>query len=465
MTVNMGASQRHHVVIIGTGFGGLFAAKQFAHRKDVLVTIIGKTDHHLFQPLLYQVATGILSEGEIAPPIREILKHQRNARVILGLVDDIDPQAKTVTSRLHDNTTVTPYDTLIVASGASQSYFGNDHFATYAPGMKSIDDALELRSRIFNSFERAELTEDPVERDRLLTFVVVGAGPTGVEMAGQIRELSSHTLAKEFRKIDSRQAKVILVDGAKEVLANFGDKLGSKARRSLQDLGVDVRLGGFVTHIDGDGVDIKYADGRTEHIEAATKVWAAGVQGNRLGRVLADKTPAEVDRTGRVIVKPDLTIEGHPEIFVIGDLMAFEGVPGVAQGAIQSGGWAARTVIARLDGNEKRAAQPFTYNDKGSMAIISKYRGVANVKGFKFSGFIAWSAWLAIHLLFLVGFKSRVSTLIRWAITFLSDDRSERVTTHQQMVGRLAMRQLGQGVSGSLLRGEKPRSKGERIDN
>lgn len=462
MTMNPNATDRHHIAIVGSGFGGLFAAKAFAHRKDVLVTIIAKTDHHLFQPLLYQVATGILSEGEIAPSTREILRNQRNARVLLGLVEDIDVERKVVKSRVHDHETVTPYDSLIVAAGAGQSYFGNDHFSTFAPGMKNIDDALELRSRIFGAFERAELSDDPKEIERLLTFVVVGAGPTGVEMAGQIRELSSHTLKGEFRNIDPTKARVILIDGAREVLINFGDRLGGKARRSLQDAGVEVQLGGLVVGVDGEGVDVKYQDGRTERIDSICKVWAAGVKGNSLGQLLAARTGTELDRTGRVVVNEDLTLNGHPEIFVVGDLMAYPGVVGVAQGAIQSGEHAAGTVMARLDGDEGRAAAPFDYFDKGNMAIISKFKGVASIRGFEFAGYPAWAAWLGVHLLFLVGFKSRISTLLRWAITFIGNGRSERVTTNQQLVGRLAMTHLGRGVSGKLMRGEKAAAEGVR---
>ncbi|MDO5699310.1 MAG: NAD(P)/FAD-dependent oxidoreductase [Dermatophilus congolensis] len=462
------AQDRHHIVIVGSGFGGLFAAQSFAGRRDVKVTLISKTDHHLFQPLLYQVAAGILSEGEVAPATREILRRQRNVRVLLGLVENIDLDARTVTSRVHDHVTVTDYDSLIVAAGAGQSYFGHDEFATFAPGMKSIDDALELRSRIFTAFERAELETDPVEVERLLTFVVVGAGPTGVEMAGQIRELSTDTLAREFRTIEPSSARVILLDGGKEVLASFGDKLGGHARRSLEKLGVDVRLEAMVTDVDGSGVEVKYADGRVERIEAECKVWAAGVQASALGEMVASQSDAEVDRTGRVVVEPDLSLKGRPEVFVVGDLMSVPGVPGVAQGAIQSGSYVGSVIKARLDraaGQETELPPAFSYWDKGSMAIISKFRGVASISRFQFSGFPAWAMWLFIHLLFLVGFKSRVSTLLRWAITFASDRRAERVTTNQQLVGRLAMQELGAGVSGSLIRGEKPRRKGERRHN
>ena len=461
----MNPKDRHHIVIIGSGFGGLFAAQAFKGRRDVKVTLIAKTDHHLFQPLLYQVATGVLSEGDIAPATREILRRQRNVRVLLGLVEEIDVEARTVMYRLRDIERTLEYDSLIVATGVGQSYFGHDEFATFAPGMKTIDDALELRSRIFNTFELAEIETDPEHVDRLLTFVVVGAGATGVEMAGQIRELSTSTLAGQFRHIDPRTAKVIIIDGGKEVLATFGDRLGGKARRSLERMGIDVRLGGLVTGVDLNGVDVKYHDGRTERIEARCKVWAAGVQGDALGKHLADQTGTQVDRAGRVVVEPNLTLKGRPEVFVVGDLMSVPDVPGVAQGAIQSGQFAASVIKARLDHDTEAAAAEFSYFDKGSMAIISKFRGVASVGGAQFSGVPAWGLWLFIHILFLVGFKSRVTTLLSWAITFVSDARGERTTTNQQLVGRLAMKQLGAGVSGSLMRGESPQGKGERRHN
>ncbi len=443
---------RHHVVVIGSGFGGLFATQALAG-DDVAVTLIGKTSHHLFQPLLYQVATGILSEGEIAPPTREILRRQTNARVLQGLVTDIDLDAKTVTSRFHEKETVTEYDSLIVAAGAGQSYFGNDQFADFAPGMKSIDDALELRGRIFGAFELAEMEDSKPDRDRMLTFVVVGAGPTGVEMAGQIRELANHTLAREFRKIDSRDARVILLDGAPQVLGAFGDRLGGKAKESLEAMGVEVMLNALVTDVDHAGLVVKFKDGTTQRIESACKVWAAGVQGNVLGQSLAQGSDAELDRAGRVMVSPDLTLPGRPDVFVVGDLAFVPGVPGVAQGAIQGGQHAAKTILARLKGEPEPGA--FAYKDKGSMATISKFNAIASIGKLRFTGFTAWVMWLAVHLLAMVGFKARVTTLLHWMITFVGNGRAERVTTNQQLVGRLAMKRLGQGTSGKLMRGDE----------
>ncbi|MFL6153426.1 MAG: NAD(P)/FAD-dependent oxidoreductase, partial [Ornithinibacter sp.] len=327
------ADHRHRVVVIGSGFGGLFSTKALKGA-DVDVTMVAKTTHHLFQPLLYQVATGILSEGEIAPPTREVLRGQQNSRVILGEVTDIDVTARTVTSQLLDRTTVTDYDELIVAAGSGQSYFGNDQFAEFAPGMKSIDDALELRGRIFGAFELAELADDQAEVDRLMTFVVVGAGPTGVEMAGQIAELAHRTLRKDFRRIDPTTARIILLDAAPKVLPSFGERLGGRARRQLNEMGVEVQLGAMVTDVDADGIEVKDADGQVRRITAATKIWAAGVQASPLGRMLGEQSGAEVDRAGRISVQPDLTLPGHPEVHVVGDMMSLDKLPGVAQVAI-----------------------------------------------------------------------------------------------------------------------------------
>src|ERR671926_41324 len=311
--VGASSSGRPRVVIVGSGFGGLFAAKALA-KAPVDVTVIGKTAHHLFQPLLYQVATGILSEGEIAPPTREILRNQENARVVLGEVTDIDLADRTVTSTVLGRTTVHAYDELVVAAGAGQSYFGNDRFAEFAPGMKSIDDALELRGRIFGAFELAELATDQAEIDRLLTFVVVGAGPTGVEMAGQIAELAHRTLKRDFRNIDPRTARIVLLDAAPAVLPSFGERLGGRARRQLNNIGVEVQLGAMVTDVDENGLDVKEADGTIRRINAATKIWAAGVQASPLGAQLAEQSGAGIDRAGRVQVLPDLTLPGHPEV-------------------------------------------------------------------------------------------------------------------------------------------------------
>ncbi|MXG90149.1 NAD(P)/FAD-dependent oxidoreductase [Nocardioides flavescens] len=435
---------RHQVVVIGSGFGGLFGTKALK-RSDVDVTMIAKTTHHLFQPLLYQVATGILSEGEIAPPTREVLSGQKNARVLLGEVTDIDLEAQTVTSQVLGRETVTPYDSLLVAAGSSQSYFGNDHFAEFAPGMKSIDDALELRGRIFGAFELAELwtlAGRPV--DHLLTFVVVGAGPTGVEMAGQIAELSRRTLKRDFRAISSRDARVVLVDAASQVLPPFGATLGEKTKRELEKLGVEVMLGAMVTDVDERGLEVKYKDGSTQRIEAVTKIWAAGVQANSLSKTLSEQTGAPLDRAGRIGVNPDLTLPGHPEVFVVGDMIALDHLPGVAQVAIQGAKYAATSIDHRLEG--KPPQKPFKYFDKGSMATISRFRAVALIGKIRLSGFIAWLMWLVVHLFYVTGFKNRVTAVLHWGVSFLGRGRSERTATEQQIFGRQAMKRLERGV-------------------
>lgn len=439
--------------MIGSGFGGLFTT-QALKRADVDVTLIAETTHHLFQPLLYQVATGILSEGEIAPSTREILRRQRNTRVQLGEVTDIDLAGRTVTSTVLDQTSVTAYDSLVVAAGAGQSYFGNDHFARFAPGMKSIDDALELRGRIFGSFELAEL--DEAQRTRLMTFVVVGAGPTGVEMAGQIAELAHRTLRHEFRRIDPRQARVILLDAAPSVLGSFGDRLGAKAVARLDRIGVEVQLGAKVVGVDGTGIEVEDAHGR-RRIESVCKVWAAGVSASPLGALLAEQSGAGLDRAGRIEVLPDLTLPGHPEVFAVGDMIALDGLPGVAQVAIQGGRYVARQIEARLAGKSDEAGlagngggPPFEYHDKGSMATISRFSAVASIGRFRLSGFTAWLMWLAVHLVYIIGFKNRLTTLLHWAVSFVGRGRSERTVTQQQIFARQAIDQLGQDFTPTL---------------
>ena len=368
---------RHQVVVIGSGFGGLFGTKAL-RRADVDVTVIAKTTHHLFQPLLYQVATGILSEGEVAPATREVLARQHNARVLLGEVEQVDLEARTVTHQVLGRETVTHYDSLIVAAGAGQSYFGNDQFAEFAPGMKSIDDALELRGRIFGAFELAEILAAKGEDvDHLLTFVVVGAGPTGVEMAGQIAELAQRTLKRDFRSINTKHARVILLDAAGQVLPPFGAKLGAKTKKALEELGVEVQLGAMVTDVDERGLVVQDKDGTQRRIEAVTKMWAAGVQASPLTRTLAEQSGATLDRAGRIGVNPDLTLPGYPEVFVVGDMIALNNLPGVAQVAIQGAKYAAREIKRREKG--KPAQRPFKYFDKGSMATISRFDAVAMV--------------------------------------------------------------------------------------
>jgi NADH:ubiquinone reductase (H+-translocating) len=439
------APTRHRVVVVGSGFGGLFGTKAL-RRSDVDVTMVAKTTHHLFQPLLYQVATGILSEGEIAPPTREVLAKQKNATVLLGDVTDIDLQARTVTSQVLGRELVTPYDSLLVAAGAGQSYFGNDHFSRFAPGMKSIDDALELRGRIFGAFELAELyAAQGRDVSHLLTFVVVGAGPTGVEMAGQIAELARYTLKRDFRAINTEQVRVILVDAASQVLPPFGAKLGAWTEKRLARLGVEVQLGAMVVAVDERGLEVQDRDGSRRRIEAVTKVWAAGVQASPLGRTLSEQTGATLDRAGRIAVNPDLTLPGHPEVFVVGDMAALDNLPGVAQVAIQGARYAAHQIDRRLKG--KQPQQAFKYFDKGSMATISRFSAVATVGKLRLSGFVAWLMWLAVHLFYITGFKNQVTALLHWAVTFIGNDRSERTATEQQIFAREALRRLDHGAS------------------
>ncbi|MBK8730645.1 MAG: NAD(P)/FAD-dependent oxidoreductase [Tetrasphaera sp.] len=440
MSVEASVSTPHRIVIIGSGFGGLFAARALKRRDDVEVTLIAKTSHHLFQPLLYQVATGVLSEGEIAPATREVLSHQKNARVLLGEVTHIGLDTKTVAHEVMGRQTVTPYDSLIVAAGAGQSYFGNDQFADHAPGMKSIDDALELRGRIFGAFELAELAPTQAERERLLTFVVVGAGPTGVEMAGQIAELAQRTLKNDFRVINPRDAKVILLDAGPAVLPSFGDNLSGKARKRLEDMGIEVLTSTKVVNVDANGLEIEAPDGTRSRIESKAKVWAAGVSASPLGRQLSAQSESGLDRAGRVEVNPDLTLKGRPEVFVVGDMMSLDRLPGVAQVAIQGARYAVKVIKSRLD--HKPAPPPFEYFDKGSMATISRFSAVVSMGKIQFGGFIAWLAWLGLHIIYITGFKSRVTTLLHWFVTFIGRGRAQRVTTAQQVLGRRALQRL-----------------------
>jgi NADH dehydrogenase len=428
---------RHRVVIIGSGFGGLNAAKAL-RRADVDITLISKTTTHLFQPLLYQVATGILSEGDIAPTTRLVLRKQKNVRVLWGEVSAIDLKAKTVTSRLMGMQTVTPYDSLIVAAGAQQSYFGHDNYATFAPGMKSIDDALELRGRILGAFEAAEVATDPAERKRRLTFVVVGAGPTGVELAGEIVQLAGRTLAGAFRTITPSECRVILLDAAPAVLPPMGPKLGLKAQRRLEKMGVEVQLNAMVTGVDYKGITIRDKDGDERRIECACKVWAAGVQASPLGKMIAEQSDGtETDRAGRVIVEPDLTVKGHPYVFVVGDLMSVPGVPGMAQGAIQGARYATTVIKHALKGHDDPAnRKPFKYLDKGSMALISRYSAVARVGKVEFAGFVAWLAWLLLHLYYLIGHRNRIAAMFAWGISFLGRTRGQMAITSQMIYAR-----------------------------
>jgi len=418
-----GAPRRHRVVVVGGGFGGFFATKALA-MGAVDVTLVDRHNYHLFQPLLYQVSTGILSEGQIAPALREVTRNTRNCKVELAEVTGFDLDKRTVFARdpIGERMEI-PYDSLIVAAGGRTSYFGNDQFERFAPGMKTIDDALELRRRIFGAFELAELEDDPEEKRRWLTFVVVGAGPTGCELAGQIRELAERSLRHNFRTIDPSTAKVILIDGGKEPLASFGENLSGKGRKELEHMGVELRMGLRATDVDLDGIDVKTADG-TDRIHAHTVIWAAGVSASPLAKMLGDASGAEVDRAGRVSVLPDCTLPGHPEVFAIGDMMSLDHLPGVAEVAMQQGMFAGRTIRRRLQGNDR--VVPFKYIDLGSMATIGRFRAVVEFKRISLSGFAGWLMWLGVHLVFLTGFRNRFGALLRWSGALLGRRREER---------------------------------------
>ncbi len=407
-----------HVVIIGGGFGGLDAARKLA-RAPVSITLIDRHNHHVFQPLLYQVATAGLSPSDIAAPIRWILRGQRNARVLLAEVTGIEVEARQL--RLEDGSSM-PYDYLIVAAGAAHSYFGHSEWARYAPGLKTLDDALEIRRRLLLAFERAERETDPARQRHLLTFAVVGGGPTGVELAGMIVEIARHALRREFHAIDPESARVVLIEAGPSILTTFPDSLREAARRSLRRLGVEVWENAMVTGIEEGAVRIG-----SDLVPAHTILWAAGVSASPLGRSLG----APMDRAGRVIVTPDLSVPGHPEIFVVGDLAGLTqpdgtSLPGVAQAAKQTGAHAARNVRRRLEGS---TSMPFRYRDPGNMATIGRAAAVADFGWLRLSGFVAWLFWLFVHILFLVGFRSRLSVMLQWAASYLTYQRSARLIT------------------------------------
>jgi NADH dehydrogenase len=419
------ADERHHVVIIGCGFGGLFAAKALK-RAPVRVTIIDRRNHHLFQPLLYQVATGILSEGQIAPAIRDVFRNYRSLRVVLAEVERIDVGARTVHADEFGRPLAIPYDSLIVAGGSATSYFGHDEFRASASGMKSLDDALALRGQIFGAFECAEAEEDDEKRRALMTFVVIGGGPTGVEMAGQLRELSRRALRHNYRRINPSDARVVLVEGGDRLLASMAARLSRLTARDLSRMGVELHLGAMVTGLDEAGVEITKQDGGIEHIAAGTRVWAAGTRASGIGALLRDGAGAELDKAGRVVVAPDCSLPTHPEVFVVGDLMALDDLPGVAEVAIQSGAHASHTIVRRLRG---KPTKRFRYHDLGTLAVISRFRAVAEVGPVKIGGFAGWLLWLVVHITFLTGFKNRFGALARWVVSFVGRGRYERALT------------------------------------
>ena len=409
------------MVILGGGFGGLTVAKALA-KAPVQVTLIDRRNHHLFQPLLYQVATAALNPGDIAYPIRAVVKAQANTRVLLAEASAIDVAARKV---LLDGGEL-QYDFLVVATGATHSYFGHDGWAAHAPGLKSIEDALEIRRRVFLAYEAAERESDPAAQEAWLTFVVVGAGPTGVELAGALGEIGLHTLARDFRRIDPTHVKVLLVEGRDRVLGTFAPNLSEAARKSLEKRHVTLRLGAMVTAVDDRGVEVT-ADGKTERIAARTVLWAAGVQGSPLARTLG----VPLDRSGRVIVEPDLSIPGHEEVFVIGDLAAAtsngQPVPGVCQGAMQAGDFVVRAIKCDLAGKPRRPA--FRYRDKGSMATIGRTSAVVQIGRATHHGLLAWLFWWVLHIVYVIGFRNRFAVILSWAWSWLTFQRGARLIT------------------------------------
>ena len=442
-----GARPRNrHVVVVGGGFGGLQAVSKL-RRAPVEVTLVDRRNFHLFQPLTYQVATGALSPGEIAYPLRAIFKRDGNVRVLLAEVSDFDLDARELHLR-PVSPVPTPerlgYDTLIVSGGSNYSYFAHEKWQMYAAEVKSLESALAVRSRLLAAFEAAEAEPNPDVRGAWLTFVVVGAGPTGVEMAGQIAELARDTLRRDFRTIDPRRARILLVEAADRILTSFPPSLSAKAERSLQRLGVTVLPGRTVIGIDAAGVTLESRDGSPERIASRAVVWAAGVTASGLADRLAELTGAESDRAGRVTVESDLTLPGHPEVFAIGDMVRVRDVngepvvlPGVAPVAMQQGRYAAKIIRARLREREHGA---FRYRDKGNLATIGRAAAVADIKGVRLSGFLAWVTWLVVHLWYLIGFENRMLVFIRWSFSFFTHNRGARLIT-----GASTTREEGEG--------------------
>ncbi len=419
--------KRHRVVVLGGGFGGLSAAQKL-RRAPVDVILIDRRNFHLFQPLMYQVATGSLSPGEIAAPLRGVLSRQKNTRVLLGEVSDIDPAAKRV--MLVDGAEF-DYDSLIVATGSETSYYGKDGWREWAPSLKSVEEATAIRHKILYAFERAERAVSPEDARAWLTFVIVGAGATGMELAGALAEIANETLKNDFRHINPQEARILLMEGGPRVLASFPEDLSAKAEKSVAKLGVEVMKGVMVTNIDGQGVTFKRGE-VTESLAAHTVLWAGGVQTTPFGKKLAERTHAETDKQGRIKVNADLTLPNYPDIFLVGDQAHAaekdgKPMPGVAQVAIQGGRFAAKTIRARVEG--KRPPDTFHYFNKGDMAVIGRASAVANIFGFHLSGLIAWLTWLFIHLIYIVEFQSRVMVFIQWGFEYLTFSRGARLIT------------------------------------
>jgi NADH dehydrogenase len=418
----------HRVVILGGGFGGLYAARALG-RAPVEVTLFDRRNFHLFQPLLYQVATGSLSPGEICAPLRSVLARQKNTDVLLGEVVDLDPRRREI--HLLDGASY-PYDSLIVATGSRSHYFGHDEWREWAPSLKSVEEATAIRHKILYAFEAAEREQDPARRQAWLTFVIVGGGATGVELGGALGEIARQTLKNEFRSIDSREARILILDGGPRLLTAYTEDLSRRAEESLVRLGVRVMTGVNVVGVDADGVSFGPPGGTVDRMPAKTVLWAGGIYVGGFGRVLAERTGAETDRGGRLKVRPDLTIPGYPEIYVVGDLAQIAGpdgkpLPGVAQIAMQGGGYAAKAIVARLKG--ARDAAPFHYFDKGDIAVIGRAAAVARIFGVHLHGLIAWLVWIFIHLMYLVQFQSRVLVFVHWGFQYLTFSRGARLIT------------------------------------
>ena len=428
-------SGKHRVLILGGGFGGLVAA-QTLKRADAEITLIDKRNFHLFQPLLYQVATGSLSPGEIAAPLRAVLNRQKNTEVLLGEAMDLDPVAKRVLLR---DGGAFPYDTLVIATGSRTSYYGHDEWRDVAPSLKTVEEATAIRHKLLYAFERAERAATEAEARAWLTFIVVGAGATGLELAGALAEIASETLRHDFRRIRPEEARIILLEGGPRVLAAYPEDLSAKAEQLVARLGVEVHKGVFVTSIDADGVDFKHGD-TTGRYDAKTVLWTGGVETTEFGKRVASRTAAEIERAGKIKVQPDLTIPNFRDIFIVGDLaysVDEKGrlLPGVAQVAIQGGRYAGKAIRARLEG--KPAPPPFRYFDKGDLAVIGRARAVANIFGFHVSGLPAWLVWLFIHLMYIVQFQSRILVFIEWGFLYLTFSRGARLITGEAVGGSL----------------------------
>lgn len=419
-----------HVVIVGGGFGGLYAAKALG-KAPVRVTLIDKRNFHLFQPLLYQVATGSLSPADIASPLRVVLGKNKNTHVLLDRVVDLDPQAQKVYLQDHPEL---DYDILIIATGVSHHYFGNEHWQATAPGLKTVEDALEIRRRIFLAFEAAEKETDPEKRQAFLTFAIVGGGPTGVELAGAIAEIAHSSLKDEFRNIDTSATCILLLEGMDRVLPPYPPELSAKAQSSLEKLGVTVKTKALVTEIAEDVITVKYSD-YSEQIRSNTVLWAAGVKASRMGKALAERTGAELDRVGRVVVEPDLTIAGYPNIFVIGDLANFphqgeKPLPGIAPVAIQEGEYVAKLIPKRL---KNQTMPPFRYFDVGNLAVIGQNTAVVNLSFIKLSGLLAWLIWVFAHIYYLIEFDNKLVVMVQWGWNYFTRGRGARLITDQKI--------------------------------